>query len=194
MWEAHEKCCRYDKEFDVDLRECKVLGEGHNGIVYLLPDGKVIKIFKKIKNCKREYFILQAVKGSSNFPVVYCSLGNYIIRDYVGGECLKDYLKVNGLSRRLALNLIGLIDEFRRLEFKKLDIRCRDLYVQEDESLMVIDPKYSYTRDKDFPKHLCKGLRKLGLLEKFMDVVRTERPELYGEWKDKLIKVGFMEE
>lgn len=194
MSKAREECCKYGEEFEVDLRDCKVLGEGHNGFVYLLPDGKVIKIFKKIKNCKKEYSILKAVKGSRNFPVVYHSLGNYIIRDFVGGECLKDYLKVKGLSRKLALNLIELIDEFKRLDFKKLDIRCRDIYVQEDESLMVIDPKYSYTRDKDFPKHLCKGLKKLGLLEGFLDVVGVERPELYTDWKDKLIKAKLLEE
>lgn len=182
----------YEEEFNIDLRDCKLLGEGHNGFVYLLPDGKVIKIFKKMENCEKEYFILKSVNGSRHFPRVYASMGNYIVRDYVGGECLKDYLKKQSFSRRLAVHLIELIDEFKKLKFKKLDIRCKDIYVQEDEFLMVIDPKYSYTREKDFPKHLGKGLKKLGVLEGFMKIVKEERPRLYKEWNDKLKKAGLI--
>ncbi len=36
------------------LRKGEFLGSGHNGIVYLLPDKKVIKIFKEKKVCKKE--------------------------------------------------------------------------------------------------------------------------------------------
>ena len=35
---------RYIENFDINLLDCRPLGEGHNGIVYLLPEGKVIKI------------------------------------------------------------------------------------------------------------------------------------------------------
>ncbi|KPU43609.1 hypothetical protein OXPF_30500 [Oxobacter pfennigii] len=180
------------EKFNIDLRECKFLGEGHNGIVYLLPDGKIIKIFKKIKNCESEYSILEAVRGSKYFPKVYGSMGNYIIRDYVGGECLKDYIKRNGLDKKVAKNLINLIEEFKKLNFKKLDIRCKDIYVQKDKSLMVIDPKYSFTREKSFPKHLSKGLSKLGVLGDFLEVVRIEKPQVYEEWTGKLIESGIL--
>lgn len=183
----------YGEDFDVDIRDCKFLGEGHNGIVYLLPDGRVIKIFKNQKNCEKEYMILKAVDGSRHFPKAYEGVGNYIIRDYVGGECLKDYIKRKGLSRRLAINLIELIDEFKRLNFTKLDARCRDIYVQDGEFLMVIDPKYSYTREKDFPRHLAKGLNKLGVLGKFMEVLKKERPKLYKDWKVKFKSSGVLQ-
>jgi len=190
MSEDVEKLGGFGESFDIDLRDCKYLGEGNNGIVYLLPDGRVIKIFKKIKNCQNEYFILEKVNGNEHFPRAYECMGNYIIRDYVGGECMRSYIKKHGLSRRLALNLIELIEEFKKLQFTKLDIRCRDVYVQEGEFLMVIDPKYSYTREKDFPKHLAKGLSSLGVLHEFMKVVRKVRPEIYKDWASKLKKAG----
>jgi predicted Ser/Thr protein kinase len=181
----------YEK-FDIDLRDCLFLGEGHNGIVYRLPDGNVIKIFKAEKHCRREYSILKKVEGSRHFPKAYSSLGNYIIREYVGGDCLKDYIKENGLSHNMAVGLIKLLDEFDRLGFTKLDIRCRDIYVLEDGFLMVIDPKCSYTKYRDFPKHLAKGLKKLGALEDFLEVANTEKPELYNEWIFKLKCAGLV--
>jgi len=180
------------EDFAIDLRDCQFLGEGHNGFVYLLPDNKVIKIFKKPKNCKKEYYILKRVRGSPHFPVVYESMGNYIIRDFVGGICLKDYLKTHEFSRRLAVNLINLLQDFKKNGFKKIDTRCKDIYVQEDEFLMVIDPKYSYTREKDFPKHLAKGLKKLKVLDKFMEFVKEEKPHLYEKWSVKLRKAGLL--
>lgn len=183
----------YD-EFDIDLRECRYLGEGHNGTVYLMPGGKAIKIFKEKKCCKNEYFILKSVNGSSHFPKVYSYGENYIIRDYVGGTCAKDYIKENGLTGALSKNLIELVEEFRKLRFTKLDIRCRDLYVQEDESIIVIDPKSSYTRRVDFPRHLAKGLKKLEVLDEFLDIVKKERPDLYGDWTLKLCKAGVLRE
>lgn len=186
-----EKKSHY-KEFKFDLRDCKFLGEGHNGFVYLLPDHRVIKIFKKPDNCKKEYSILKRVKGSRNFPVVHDCIGNYMVRDFVGGECLKDYLKTHEFSKRLALNLIKLLDEFKKLGFKKIDTRVKDIYVQEKEFLMVIDPKYSYTREKDFPKHLAKGLKKLKVLDKFLDFVKEENETLYNQWSCKMKEVGLL--
>lgn len=183
----------YD-DFDIDLRDCKFLGEGHNGCVYLMPDGRVIKIFKERKCCKNEYYILKSVNGSPRFPKVYSYGDNYIIREYVGGTCAREYIKEKGMTKTLAQNLIALVEEFRKLRFTKLDIRCRDLYVQEDESLIVIDPKASYTRKMDFPRHLAKGLRKLGVLDVFLEYVKALRHDLYEVWTAKLKKAGIFEE
>ena len=59
---------RYIENFDVNLLDCKVLGKGHNGIVYLLPDGKVIKVCFDIKSCMKEYFILNKIGNNKYFP------------------------------------------------------------------------------------------------------------------------------
>lgn len=44
---------KYIRNFDINLLDCKFLGKGHNGIVYLLPEGKVIKICYDTESCKK---------------------------------------------------------------------------------------------------------------------------------------------
>lgn len=180
-----DKAKKYDEGYEIELKKCKLLGEGHNGWVYLMPDGKVIKICKEEETCRKEYLILKQVEGSHHFPKAYFQCGNYMIRDFVGGESLQDYVNRKGLSRRLALNLIELIDEFKKYGFTKLDVRCRDLYVQGKESIMVIDPRASFSRRVSFPRHLMKGLEKLGALDKFLQVLHEKNPEISVEWVEK---------
>jgi len=177
---------RYIRDFDVNLLDCKLLGEGHNGIIYLLPEGKVIKICKSIKSCRKEYDILRKIRKNKYFPKVYGMAGNYMIRDYVDGIPLNQYIRQHGLDRELALRIIELLEEFKRLKFKKLDIRCKDIMVRPDRRLMAIDPKKFYTKDRSFPRHLSKGLYKLGVLNVFMAIARQERPKLYKKWENDI--------
>lgn len=177
---------QYVRNFDVNLLDCKLLGSGHNGIIYLLPGEKVIKICYDIRSCKKEYEILKRIGKNRYFPRVYGMTGNYMIRDYVDGIPLKKHIKKHGLDRALAIKLIELLEEFERLGFKKLDLRCKDIMLRPDGSLMVIDPKKFFTKRRDFPRHLSKGLYKLGVLEFFLKVVSEERPRLYRRWKGKV--------
>lgn len=177
---------RYIENFDVNLLDCKVLGKGHNGIVYLLPDGKVIKVCFDIKSCMKEYFILNKIGNNKYFPRVYGMSGNYMIRDYVDGVILKDYIKHHGLNKDLAIKILDLLEEFKNLQFLKEDLRCKDILIQSDGSLMVIDPKKFYSKKRDFPRHLSKGLYKLGVLDYFMSVAKVERPKLYNQWYEKI--------
>lgn len=177
---------RYIENFDVNLLDCKLLGKGHNGAVYLLPDGKVIKICFEIKSCMKEYFILKKINNNKYFPRVYGMSGNYMIRDYVDGVILKDYIRHHGLDRNLAIKILDLFEEFKKLRFLKEDLRCKDILVQPNGSLMVIDPKKFYSKKRDFPRHLSKGLYKLGVLDYFMSVAKEERPKLYKQWQKSI--------
>ncbi len=177
---------KYIKNFNVNLLECKLLGKGHNGVIYLLPEGKVIKICYSAKACRKEYEILQKIKKNKYFPRAYGMMGNYMIRDYVDGIPLNKYVKKHGFSRELAVKLIELLEEFRKLNFKKLDTRCKDIMVLPDGKLMVIDPKKFYSKNRSFPRHLSKGLYTLGVLDTFLEVVREQRPVLYKEWHKEI--------
>lgn len=179
---------RYIQNFDVNLLDCTFLGDGHNGIVYMLPEGKVIKICFEEKSCEKEYYILNKVNNNRFFPQVYGMSGNYMIRDYVEGITLKEHIKKNGLSKDLTLKIIDLLEEFQRLRFRKIDIRCKDIMIKPNGSLMVIDPKKFYSKDRDFPRHLSKGLYKLGVLDTFLNVIKTEKPRLYHKWHKKIRK------
>lgn len=177
---------KYILNFDINLLDCRYLGRGHNGVLYQLPDGKVIKICFERESCLKEYYILSRIGDNKYFPKVYGLMGNYMIRDYVDGICLSDYIKKNGLSKQLALNIMDMLIEFKVLGFKKLDLRCRDIFVGADKSLKVIDPKKFYSKERNFPRHLSKGLYKLGVLDDFLEYAREERPLLYAQWKDEL--------
>lgn len=177
---------KYIENFDINLLDCKYLGEGHNGIVFMLPEGSVIKICYDAKSCKSEYRILKKIGKNRYFPRVYGMEGNYMIRDYVEGIPLKDYIKKYGLNKDMSLKIIDLLEEFVKLDFKKLDLRCKDIMVKPDGNLMVIDPKKFYSKKRSFPRHLSKGLFKLGVLEEFMETVKEERPKLYRKWNRKV--------
>lgn len=166
----------------------RFLGKGHNGEVYLLPDGKVIKISYNIKNFIGECSILEKVNGNKYFPRVYETGLNYMIRDYVKGEPLFSYLNKNGMNKFLAEEIIDMLKEFKKLKFNKIDIRCKDIFVKEDGSLMVIDPKESYLIDRSFPKHLSKGFYKLGVLDDFLDILKSYDSKLYKEWNESINK------
>jgi predicted Ser/Thr protein kinase len=177
---------RSDNYSNIDLFQCKLLGKGHNGIVYRLPDGRVIKICFVMKDFYGEAHILKRVGGSKYFPRLYEVGGNYMIRDYVDGMPLNKYIKKNGLSRKLVKAILDLLKEFERLKFLKLDIRCKDVFVEPDGRLMVIDPQKFYTKKRNFPQHLSKGLFKLGVLDDFLIILKQEDPKLYRKWVHKI--------
>lgn len=180
------KKCSYNEDYEnnygIDLSKCTLLGEGHHGKVFLISEDRIIKICKDSKSCIFESFILNRVRGSRFFPMIYDYDEHIIIRDYVGGERLSDYIKRNGLDKELVIKLLELLEEFKDLNFTKIDIRCRDIMVQDNGVLMLIDPKGSYTRTVPYPRHLMKGLNKLGVLDIFIDTLEKERPDLYDEW------------
>ena len=170
------------KKNPYDLSNCKFMGKGNNGEVYLLPNGRVIKIAYNVKSFVGEYTILEKVNGNNYFPLIYEIGSNYMVRECVYGMVLPKYIKENGMNTILAHNIIELLKEFSKLKFKKIDIRCRDIFVQFDGSLKVIDPKKFYSKKRTFPKHLSKGLSKLGVLDIFFKVLEEDEPELYKKW------------
>ncbi|HDK7176326.1 TPA: protein kinase [Clostridium botulinum] len=168
------------------LRKGEFLGSGHNGIVYLLPDKKAIKIFKEKKVCKKEREILQKTNTSKYFPKVYDYGDYFILREYIRGERLDHYIKQNGINKRLTHNIIKLIKEFERLKFKKLDIRCKDIYVDKKCKLRIIDPKNNYSKTVIYPRHLMKGLNKLKVLDEFLLQVKKEDQKYYDLWSIRM--------
>lgn len=162
----------FDEVTEKLFREANYLGEGHNGIVYELPNRKAIKIFLRKKVCNDEGSILERTNGSKYFPHLYKKGNLYVIRDLVDGKRLDKHIKENGLSEKLIKNIYELLGEFKKLKFKKLDVRCKDVYVSNNEKLMIIDPKKAYSKKIDYPRHLMKGLNKIGVLEDFIQGIR----------------------
>ncbi|MGL4847527.1 MAG: protein kinase [Clostridium sp.] len=166
----------YSVDFDGKTEELfkkgSYLGQGNNGIVYELPDNKIIKIFSKKKICDAEANTLKKTKKSKYFPNIYVHGELYIIREKVDGERLDKYIKRNGLTKDIIEKLYKLLGEFKKLKFKRLDTRCRDIYVSENGELKLIDPKGCYTRKVDFPRHLMKKMKKLEVLDEFLEGIK----------------------
>jgi RIO-like serine/threonine protein kinase len=176
------------KENPYNLKECEFVGKGNNGIVYLLPSGKIIKICFDDKSFIREYRILEKVNGNRYFPQIYEIGCNYMVRECVYGEILSQHIIKYGMDRMLGHNIIEMLKEFNKINFKKIDLRCRDIFVQSDGSLKVIDPKKFYSKTRDFPKHLSKGLYNLRALDSFLEILKAEEPELYKKWEPQISK------
>lgn len=177
------------KCFGVSISECEFLGEGCEGKVYLTPDGKALKIFKNKKKCKSEYNLLKKVEQSSYFPKVVDVKGNCMLREFVRGISLKEYLDNNKLSRRLAANLIYLIEEFQSIGFTRLDIAARHIFVQDNEDIKVIDPRKSFTKKVSFPRILMSDLEKANSLENFIGILIELRPNLAKKWIKEINKL-----
>ncbi|MGV8981990.1 protein kinase [Clostridium sp.] len=173
---------RLNSRVEKMIRTSEFLGSGHNGIVYLLPNQRVIKIFKDKKICGKEYSIFMKTRSSKYFPKVYEHGDYYIVRDLANGQRLDKYIKKHGITKEISHNLVDLIKEFKRLNFKRLDIRCKDLYLNEDFSITVIDPKNNYSKKVNYPRHLMKGLNNLGVLDEFLSVVSEVNSEFYELW------------
>ena len=176
----------FDKELESLFKDAKLLGEGHNGIVYEVPGNKAIKIFTDKNICKSEADILYKVKKSKYFPRIYKNGEYYILREMVNGKRLDHYIQENGLSQKLIYNLYRLINEFKALKFTKLDARCRDIYVNENERVKVIDPKQCYKRKVDYPRHLMKGLEGIDCLEIFLSGIYSIDKKTAQEWNKKI--------
>lgn len=176
---------RYKKN-PYNLTDCKLLGKGHNGEVYALPNGEAIKISHNNKSFIGEYHILEKVNGNKYFPRVSEIGANYMVREYVQGKILSEHIKEKGLDKNLACKIIDMLKEFEKLRFSKIDIRCRDIFVQDDGNLKVIDPKKCYSRERNFPRHLSKGLYKLGVLDHFVEILEEYDIRLYKKWSRKI--------
>lgn len=180
---AYSAC--FDRKTEKLFKKAKYLGQGNNGIVYELPNNKVIKIFLKEKVCKSEGNILKKTRKSKYFPRIYTHGDLYIVREKVCGIQLDKYIKKNGLSKEMSMKIYRLLKEFKKLGFVKLDTRCKDIYVTDKFELMMIDPKGFYTRKVDFPRHLMKKLNSLNVLNLFLSHIESENPKLAREWKRK---------
>jgi hypothetical protein len=172
--------------YGLDIDKLKLIGQGHEGKVYLLPDDKVLKVFHNSNSCKRQIEILLRARDSRFFPTVFDFDNNSIIMSFVYGSTLSYYLKHNDISKHLSFELVELINEFQRLGFTKLDMRLGHIFLQPDETVKVIDPRGSYEMVLPYPRSMLKGLRERGALKDFFHNIKHEYPDYYKYWSKRM--------
>lgn len=94
--------------FGFDVDKLKLIGQGHEGKVYLLPNDKVLKIFHNPNSCKRQIEILTKARDSKFFPTVFDFNDYSIIMSLVYSSTLFYYLKQNKIYKHLALKNIPI--------------------------------------------------------------------------------------
>lgn len=169
--------------FGYDINKLKLLGQGHEGKVYLLPDDKVLKVFYYTNSCKRQIEILLKTQDSRFFPSVFNFDDQSIVMSFIYGSSLSQYLTYNDINKQLSIELVKLIDEFKKLHFTRLDMRLGHIYIQPDETVRVIDPRGSYEKKQPYPRSMLNGLKKRDNLREFLNNIKDEYPDYYKYWR-----------
>ena len=130
----------------LNINDCTLLGSGAEGAVYLTPEGYAIKVFRNASLAQKEEEILNIAASSAYFPKSIIRISNILIREYVSGDNLYEYIFKNGLSYKLSVQIIDLIEDYKRLNFKRLNTRNAHIFVNSKEKLMVIDPRKPFSK------------------------------------------------
>ena len=152
----------------LDIKKCKFIGKGHEGRVYLTPEGFALKIFYKSKNANDEVEILEKVKNSRFFPNVLFIADKMVLREYISGENLGSYLYKHGLSYNIAVEIIELVEAH--------------IFIDSNAKLKVIDPRKPYIKNTPYPKDIIHVLVKLELFDDFLKYVAKYNPSLLKYW------------
>lgn len=167
--------------------KCELVEKGKKGYTFKIPnDNKLIKVFFKEKRCTKMYEVLNKLKSYDEFPNVYYKEGNLFVMDQIKGIHIKKYIKANGMTDEVCGKLLSLIILMKKLKFSRIDAKLKDIYIDENEKLKVLPYKNSFTRKIDYPMNLCKGLRKLGVINEFLEYLKTHNRDFYDSWGEKV--------
>lgn len=162
--------------------DLRLVGEGGQGRIYLIDESHCVKIYKETKYLKRE---LEALKIAANVPVfprVFDWGKGFMIREFIPGVSLSEYLKANPLTEDLAQQLLEIFYTFKRLNFRRADTRLDHIIITPQRRLRLIDPTNAMSKSESFPKRMLAGLKTLGYQEDFLKYVSRIDPSLARRW------------
>ncbi|MEI5909326.1 kinase [Bacillus spongiae] len=172
---------------ELDLSPFSPIGDGKDGKIYKLSQKKCVKYYFHEETQQKELQALQTGQSSPIFPRLYEYGDNYIVMEYVQGISLARYLKHNRtMNKELTLKILNVLEELKRVGFNRWDTEVRHMLINIKGEFKVIDHKRAFSTTTTVPKKLFKGIRKFGLMEEFLTHVKTLKPSLYKEWKDKV--------
>lgn len=161
----------------------KMIGKGRQGAVFHYTDDICVKVFGNQEDCDREHYALSLGQHTDLFPKVHAKGKLYIAMDFVRGVDLREYLQSQPLSEELSNKLIQMLIVFKEIGYERIDHHKRQIYLQKDGSLKVIDVARTVWRDRVYP-YPRKLLNSLGDDNKeiFLSHVQALSPQLYEEW------------
>jgi predicted Ser/Thr protein kinase len=162
-----------------------LVGEGSQGKVYLIDERRCIKVYKRPEFLPLELEILLKAAREPQFPKVYEWGADYMIREYVPGIGLKEYLRQNPLTENISHQIAELFLAFERLEFQRLDTRFAHLIVTPEGIVKAIDPANAMRKSGSYPKKFLSLMDKMKCKKLFLKHLRQCYPQLYEKWSKK---------
>ena len=161
-----------------------MMGKGRQGAVFQFSDEICVKVFGNTEDCEREHYALTLGQHTNLFPKVYAKGPLYIAMEIIKGVDLREYLQSHPLTEELSMKLIDMLIIFKEIGYERIDHHKRQIYLQPDGDLKVIDVARTVWRDRVYP-YPRKLLNSLGeeYKELFLSHVQALSPELYEEWK-----------
>lgn len=167
---------------DINIKDFEFIGKGTQGKVYRIDSEKCIKIFKSKKECRDELKTLLMAQADIHFPKIYESGVNYIIREYVNGIELNEYLSKQKLTSQISNKLIELYDAMVKVGYLRLDAAIFHIFVMPSGELKLIDTAKAMKKKSTIPNLLISGLEDLGYKEDFFNFLKSNRPDFYIQW------------
>lgn len=160
-----------------------MMGKGRQGAVFQMSDDICVKVFGNTEDCEREYYALSLGQHTNLFPKLYGKGTLYIAMEIIKGVDLREYLQSQPLTRTLSAKLIEMLITFKAIGYERIDHHKRQVYLQPDGSLKVIDVARTVWRDRVYP-YPRKLLTSLGEENKaiFLSHVKEMAPAVYQEW------------
>jgi len=175
---------KLNPNINVNVKELEFIGKGSQGKVYRIDSQKCIKIFKNNKSCKNELKTLLMAQEDVHFPKLYEYGSNFIIREYVNGVELNEYLAKRKLTPELSSRLIELYESIVRVGYERHDTAIFHILVTPSGELKLIDTAKAMKKKSVIPNLLISGLEELGYKDDFFNFLKINRPYLYPKWKN----------
>lgn len=162
----------------------EMIGKGRQGAVFRFTDDIAVKVYGNPEDCEREYYALSLGQHTNLLPKIYKKGENYIAMEMVKGIDLREYLQSQPLTEQLSQKLIEMLLTFKEIGYERIDHHKRQIYIQDDLSLKVIDVGRTVWRDRVYP-YPRKLLNSLGedYKQTFLEHVKKFAPKLYEEWQ-----------
>ncbi|MBP0724646.1 hypothetical protein J5Y03_05525 [Bacillus sp. RG28] len=162
----------------------EMIGKGRQGAVFKLSEEICVKLFGNTEDCEREYHALSLGQQSNLFPKIIQKGTLYVAMEMIRGIDLREYLQSQPLTKELSSKLIEMLITFKTIGFERIDHHKRQIFIQPDGNLKVIDVARTIWRDRVYP-YPRKLLTSLGEENKdvFLSHVQELAPLLFKEWE-----------
>lgn len=169
------------KFYIIKLDECKYIGGNDNSSTYLMKDNKVVRIYQDPSKCKRDYDLMTSQPLVSVLPQIYDFFGHYLVRDYIKGTCLKNYIIKNGLNYIITIKLIKFLEKIYDFNLKNLNIELNNIFITSNKEFILVDTEYTASTECTFDK-LFNDFNKLNVLLGFLSITKIYNINLYNKW------------